>query len=102
MSFVAVAKVSEVPVGGIKVVEVQGVPVALCHVEGRVFAVGNVCTHDSGPLSGGTLEGYAIECPRHGARFDVRDGKVLCLPAAVPVPTYPLQVDGDTIKVQVS
>jgi len=98
--FVVVAKVSDVPVGGIKFVEVQGVPVALCRVEDQFFAVGNVCTHDAGPLSGGTLEDHVIECPRHGAKFDVRDGRVLCLPAPLPIPTYEVQVEGEAIKVK--
>ena len=100
--FVPVAMVKEVPVGGIKFVEVQGMPIALCHVGNEFFAVGNVCTHDEGPLSGGMLDEYAIECPRHGARFDVRSGKVLCLPAAVPIPMYPVKVDREQILVKVS
>jgi 3-phenylpropionate/trans-cinnamate dioxygenase ferredoxin subunit len=99
--FVTVARVSEIPVGEMTYVHVNGVPIALCNVEGHIFAVGNVCTHDAGPLSGGLLDGYAIECPRHGARFDVRDGKVLCLPAAVPIPTYEVKVEGDEIQVKV-
>ena len=99
--FVPVATLKEVPVGGIKFVEVQGMPIALCRVGEEVFAVGNVCTHDEGPLSGGMLDGYAIECPRHGARFDVRSGKVLCLPAAVPIPTYEVKVEGEEVKVRV-
>ena len=99
--FVTVASVNDIPMGGIKFVEINGTPIALCHVEGAFVAVGNVCTHDEGPLSGGTLEEYAIECPRHGARFDVRSGKVLCLPAALPIPTYEVKVEGDVIKVKV-
>ena len=99
--FVAVASVQEVPVGVIKYVDAGGIPIALCNVEGQVCAVGNLCTHDSGPLSGGTLDGYAIECPRHGARFDVRSGKVLCLPAPVPIPTYPVTVEGGQIFVKI-
>ena len=101
-NFVVVARANEIPVGAIKFVEVNGTPIALCNVDGQVFAVGNVCTHDAGPLSGGFLEGYAIECPRHGARFDVRSGKVLCLPAAVPIATYPVQIEGEAIKVKVN
>jgi len=100
--FVTVAQRAEVPAGEIKYVEVNGIPIALCNVEGAIYAVGNICSHDAGPLSGGFLDGYAIECPRHGARFDVRDGKVVCLPAAVPIPTYPVQLDGETITVKVS
>ena len=98
--FVTVAKVQEIPAGQIKFVEADGTPMALGNVEGQIFAVGNICSHDAGPLSGGFLDGYAIECPRHGARFDVRTGKVLCLPAAVPIPTYEVKVDGDEIKVK--
>ena len=99
--FVVVAKVDEVPPGTVKYVEADGKPVALCQAEGKWYAVGNVCTHDHGPLSGGALDGYAIECPRHGARFDVRSGKVLCLPAPVPIPAYEVKVEGDRILVKV-
>lgn len=98
--FVAVAKMSEVPAGGIKFVEVQGKPIALCHVEGTFYAVGNLCTHDHGPLSGGTLDDHRIECPRHGARFDVRTGQVVCLPAPLPIPTYPVKVEDGKIWVK--
>jgi len=101
-AFVTVARVSEVPEGSVKYVEAAGVPIALCSVGGTIYAVGNLCTHDDGPLSGGWLEDHAIECPRHGARFDVRDGRVLCLPAAVPIPTYQVKVEGDEVKVKMS
>ena len=57
---------------------------------------------DDGPLADGWLDGTAIECPRHGARFDVTTGKVLCLPAAVPINAYPVKVEGDHVKVNVS
>ena len=100
--FVAVAKMSEIPAGTTTFVEVNGVPVALCRVDGAIYAVGNVCTHDAGPLSGGTLDGYEIECPRHGARFDVRTGKTLCLPAPTPIPHYDVKIEGDVIKVKVT
>lgn len=99
--FVTVANIKDIQVGEIKFVEANGVPITLCNVEGQIFAIGNVCTHDEGPLSGGLLDGYAIECPRHGARFDVRSGKVLCLPAAMPIPTYEVKVEGDQIQVRV-
>src|SRR3989338_1069314 len=100
--FVAVAKVSEIPAGQLKPVEVAGKRLLICHTAGGFYAVDDTCTHDDGPLADGWLEGEAIECPRHGARFDVTTGKVLCLPAAVPIRTYPVQVDWENIKVRVS
>jgi len=101
-TFVSVAKVSGIPVGQVKPVEVGGKRLLICHTEGGFYAIDDTCTHDDGPLGDGWLDGTAIECPRHGARFDVTTGKVLCLPAAVPVNAYPVKVDGDEIKVNVS
>ena len=97
--FVPVANASEIPVGQFKPVVVHGKPLLVCHTETGFYAIDDTCTHDDGPLGDGWLEGNAIECPRHGARFDVATGTVLCLPAAVPIRSYPVQVDGDTIKV---
>lgn len=96
---IAVAKAGEIPVGQFKAVAVQEKRLLICHTEQGFYAVDDTCTHDDGPLADGWLEGNAIECPRHGARFDVTSGRVLCLPAAVPIRTYPVQVDGDDVKV---
>ena len=101
-TMVTVAKMGEIPVGQFKPVEVAGKQLLICHVEqGRFYAVEDTCTHDDGPLADGWLEGTAIECPRHGARFDVTTGKVLCLPAAMPIRAYPVHMDGDEVKVSV-
>jgi 3-phenylpropionate/trans-cinnamate dioxygenase ferredoxin subunit len=97
--FVTVAKVGEIPEGGVKVVRLEDQSVAVFHVGGAYYALEDVCTHDGGPLAEGTLDGDVIECPRHGARFDVRTGAVLCLPATTPVPTYEVRVEGDEIQV---
>ena len=97
--FVSVARVGEIPVGGLKVVRLDDVPVAVFHLADGYYALEDVCTHDGGPLAEGTLEGDVIECPRHGAKFDVRTGAVLCLPAMSPVPTYTVRIEGDEIKV---
>jgi 3-phenylpropionate/trans-cinnamate dioxygenase ferredoxin subunit len=97
--FVTVAKVGEIPPGGVKVVRLEDQSVALFHVDGNYYAMDDICTHDGGPLAEGTLEGNVIECPRHGAKFDVRNGAVLCLPATAPVPTYAVRIEGDEIKV---
>jgi len=89
----------DVPRGQARVFTVNDKRIALCHVDGEFYAIDDVCTHDAGPLGEGELDGYAIECPRHGARFDVRSGKVLALPAPRPVPTYQVKIEGDDILV---
>jgi 3-phenylpropionate/trans-cinnamate dioxygenase ferredoxin subunit len=98
-TFVTVAKVGEIPEGGVKVVRIEDQAIALFHVDGAYFALEDVCPHDSGTLAEGVLEGHVIECPRHGARFDVRTGGVLRLPAMSPVPAYAVRVEGDEIQV---
>ena len=99
--FVTVANASEIPVGQFKQVVIEGKGLLICHTAEGFYAVENTCTHDDGPLEDGWLEDNAIECPRHGARFDVTTGKVLCLPAAVPIRSYPVRVEGEEIKVDV-
>ncbi len=100
-SFVEAAKAGEIPVGQFKAVQAGGKRLLICHADSGFYAVDDTCTHDDGPLGDGWLEGTEIECPRHGARFDVKTGKVLCLPAAVPINSYRVQVDGEAVKVNV-
>ena len=100
-AFVRVAKTGEIAVGEFKQVVVQGKPLLICHCEDGFYAIDNTCTHDDGPLEDGWLEGCAIECPRHGARFDVKTGQVLALPAAMPIRSYPVKVEGDEIAVKI-
>jgi 3-phenylpropionate/trans-cinnamate dioxygenase ferredoxin subunit len=102
MAFVPVAKIDDVPLGRVKVVEVEGESVALCNVNGTIYAVANVCTHDGGPLGEGSLEDGEIECPRHGARFSVRTGEVRALPAIMPIPTFAVKVEGEEVWVDVA
>lgn len=97
--FVKVAQIADVKEGTAKVFMVGEVRIALCNVEKEIFAIADICTHDGGPLGEGELNDCEIECPRHGARFDVRTGKALCLPAIVAVPTYQVEVKGDDIYV---
>lgn len=99
--FVKVAKAADVPAGQVKIYQVNGRQIALCHVDGEFYAIDDVCTHDAGPLGEGELDGYEIECPRHGARFDVKTGRALTLPAVMPVRAYPVRVEGDDVEVQV-
>jgi 3-phenylpropionate/trans-cinnamate dioxygenase ferredoxin subunit len=101
MGFETVAKVGETEAGTISVHEVGGVRIALCNVDGTYYAIDDVCTHDGGPLDQGELEGNLVECPRHGARFDVTNGRPVVLPAVRPVKTYPVEVVGDDVRVDV-
>lgn len=94
-----VAKVSEIAPGTTRRVEVDSVEVLLCNVDGAIYAIEDVCTHDGGPLDQGQLEGDHVVCPRHGATFDVRTGDALTLPAVMPLMTYEVSVEGDDIYV---
>jgi nitrite reductase/ring-hydroxylating ferredoxin subunit/metal-sulfur cluster biosynthetic enzyme len=97
--FVTVAKVGEIPEGGVKVVRLEDQGVAVFHVGGKYYALEDVCTHDGGPLAEGPLDGYLVECPRHGARFDIRTGAVRALPATAPVPTFAVRVTDEEVQV---
>ena len=97
---VNVAEVDDIPEGGMLGVEADGELVCLAKVDGCIFAFTDNCTHISGPLNEGELEGHVLTCPWHGAQFDVRTGKVLRGPARQDVLTYPVQVDGGTVRVQ--
>jgi 3-phenylpropionate/trans-cinnamate dioxygenase ferredoxin subunit len=99
--FVTIAKTNETEPGRITYHEVDGARIALCNVGGQFYAIDDVCTHDGGPLNQGRLEDHLVECPRHGARFDVTDGRAVVLPAVRPVKTYPVRVEGDDVKVEV-
>ncbi|MFN2290521.1 MAG: non-heme iron oxygenase ferredoxin subunit [Anaerolineae bacterium] len=101
MAYVKAAKASDIPLGQVRLIDVGGEEVAICNVGGEIFAVANLCTHDGGPLGEGELVDHQVECPRHGARFDVRSGAVRALPAVLPIPTYEVKVEGDDILVDV-
>ena len=92
--FVKVTNRSELPPGGRKLADIDGRAIALFNVDGTYYAIDDVCTHDGGPLAEGDLKGCEIECPRHGARFDVRTGKALSFPAFEPVTTHQVDVRG--------
>jgi 3-phenylpropionate/trans-cinnamate dioxygenase ferredoxin component len=98
--FVAVAKVHEIPDPGRQVLEIAEQVVVLLHVGGRFYCIDDVCTHDGGPLGDGKLDGHQIACPRHGAKFDIRSGKALTMPATVDTRTHEVKVEGDTVYVR--
>jgi 3-phenylpropionate/trans-cinnamate dioxygenase ferredoxin subunit len=98
-SFIKVATRGELPRGGKKLAEVDGRAIAVFNVDDKFYAIDDVCTHDGGPLAEGELIGCEIECPRHGARFDVRTGRPLCMPAIESVAVHAVELRGEDIYV---
>lgn len=92
-----VAQRSAIAVGTTLRVTIAGTEILLCNVDGTIYAIEDVCTHDGGALDQGELEDCRIACPRHGAYFDVTTGAALTFPAVVPLTTFPVRIDGDDI-----
>jgi 3-phenylpropionate/trans-cinnamate dioxygenase ferredoxin component len=95
--FLEIAPVDDLPSGERMFLEVGDEPVVIFNIAGNIYAIADVCTHDGGPLGEGELDGHQIICPRHGARFDIRDGKALTLPAVIDAPSYPIDVQDGII-----
>ena len=98
--FVPVASFSALSDPGRQLVEVDDRLIVLFRVGKDVFALDDVCTHDGGPLGEGELEDHTIACPRHGAKFDVRTGKALTMPATQPTVAHEVKIVGDDIMVR--
>ena len=98
--FVRVAETKDIQTSQMKEVQIDGEDVCIANVDGKYYAIGNVCTHEGGPLADGALEGYEVECPWHQSKFDVRTGKVTSPPASESEPTYEIRVDGSSILVK--
>jgi 3-phenylpropionate/trans-cinnamate dioxygenase ferredoxin component len=98
--FIPVAKVSDLSDPGKALVEVEDRLVALFKVGGKFFAIDDVCTHDGGPLAEGALEDHTIACPRHGAKFDIRTGRALTMPATQPTAAHEVKVVDDEVFVK--
>ena len=98
--FVKIAHIADIPPGKRLWHDFEEETVIIFNVGGQIYCIADLCTHDDGPLEDGTLTEYEIECPRHGARFDIRSGKATCLPATRPVPTFAVRVDGDSIYIE--
>ena len=99
VEFIPVAKVNELGNGERLIFEIDGEPIALFNIAGEYFALADVCSHDDGPVAEGELLDHEIACPRHGARFDIKTGEALSLPAVVDIPAYPVRVEEDEILI---
>jgi 3-phenylpropionate/trans-cinnamate dioxygenase ferredoxin subunit len=100
MPFEAVLRLDELPPGERTVIEINDVWVAIFNVDGKIYAIEDICTHDYGPLGEGTVHGLEVECPRHGARFDLETGQPT-FPAVKPVNRYAVKIVGQDILIDV-
>lgn len=98
--WVTVARVDELVPGTRRLVDVDGSQLVVFNLDGKYYAIEDVCTHDGGQLTGGEVEGDQIICPRHGARFCIRTGAALTAPAYEPTATFPVRVENGEIQVR--
>ena len=99
--WVKAAAVNEVLPGKAKFIEAEGLQVALFNVGGSFHAIDNACSHVGGSLAEGSLEGEQVECPWHGARFNVKTGQALSAPASGDVAAYKVRVSGPDVEIEV-
>ncbi len=97
MELVKVASIGQIPPGKALRVEIGEEPVAIFNVDGELYAIGDTCSHEEASLSEGDVFGTCVECPLHGAEFDLKTGRPRTLPAITPVATYAVKVEGDDV-----
>jgi len=101
-TFLKALKTSDLPQGRGKCVELNGKRIAIFHTALGYFAIDDGCTHaDASMAEGGLVDDCTVECPWHGAQFDLKTGAAKTLPAVEPVKPYPVRVTGDDIEVEV-
>lgn len=100
---IEVCPVEQLKPGEVRLVEWEELEIGVFNCGGTVYAIEDRCSHDNGPLVEGDLdqEACTIECPRHGSLFDLRTGQPKTLPAYVPVDTFPVIIEDETIKLEV-
>jgi 3-phenylpropionate/trans-cinnamate dioxygenase ferredoxin subunit len=98
--WVTVARADELAPGQWRTVDVDGAQIAVFNLGGEYYAIEDVCTHDGGQLTGGSVEGAEIVCPRHGARFCIRTGAALTAPAYEATTTFPVRIENGEVQVR--
>ena len=98
--WIKVAGEGELAPGQWRRVDADGTQIVVFNLSGRYYAIEDVCTHDGGQLTGGTVEGEEIVCPRHGARFSIKTGAALTAPAYEPTASFPVRVENGEIQVR--
>lgn len=102
---IEVCATGELPSGEMRLVEsAEGVKIGVFNCDGRLYAIEDRCSHDDGPLAEGPFDAdtCTVECPRHGSLFDLTSGRPKTLPAYQPVATFPVTIEDDTVKLEVS
>ena len=98
---VRVASLSDIPIGAMRYIEIDGLPIALANVAGTIYAFGDACRHAGGPLSSGLLIEDTVTCPWHGWTYSVRTGKAIVPPIGIRIPTYEVRVEGQDVYIVV-
>ena len=101
MNLIKICDLSEIPNGSIKKFEINDEEITICNINNQIFAINNNCSHDEASLQEGFIDGYEIECPMHGAKFDIRTGEVTCLPAVSPIKTYNIKINNGAIELEI-
>jgi len=99
--WIDVSKQSELPVGERTVVQTDAGEIAVFNLNGEYYAIEDICSHDGGELASGKCEGDEIICPRHGARFCIKNGKALTPPAYEDIESFPVRVSDGMIQVDI-
>ena len=99
MSYIKVARINEIPISQMKQFQLNGKDICVANIDGKFFAINNICSHEGGPLADGKLEGNEVECPWHQSKFDMTRGEVKSPPATEPQAVYEIKSVGDEIMV---
>ena len=98
--WIDVDTVTNLPQGNVSLIDVNHTEVAVFNIGGAFYAIEDVCTHDGGTLAEGEVQRFEIECPRHGARFDLRSGRVTAPPACEDINVFQVRIFDDRVQVR--
>jgi ferredoxin-NADP reductase/nitrite reductase/ring-hydroxylating ferredoxin subunit len=100
LSYIKLARINEIPISQMKQFQLNGKDICVANIDGKFFAINNICSHEGGPLADGKLEGNEVECPWHQSKFDMTTGEVKSPPATEPQAVYEMKIEGDAIMVK--
>jgi 3-phenylpropionate/trans-cinnamate dioxygenase ferredoxin subunit len=99
LEYIDISPADQLSVGERLFIDLNGKSIVLFNIAGKLFAIGDICSHDNGPVGDGEIEEGEIICPRHGGRFAVISGKATSLPALVDIPAYPVRISNGMIQI---